>query len=431
MINRKLVPKLNINVSLPIIKPKEYVLSNSNIVYYLDKTKEKVISISLLFPAGIIDENKRLVSAFLEPMLLEGGSQNYSAKEFLEIVNLHAIQLSTSSSRDSFSIDVSILKSKFSIALKLLSEMIFNPIFSQNELDKIKKEKIENYNRSLVYPTWTADKLYAQALYGDTHPYGYFQTINDYKAITREDLVEFHSAQILNARPQITMVGQISTKNLEEFNKVFGNKFSSTDKFTKASILKKTATNQKLILKEREQSVQSSIVVYKLLDIDYTHPDYYKLLITNFIFGGSFFNARLMQKIREEKGYTYGIYSKIVSNLFSNEIVIKTDVAIKFTKDTLSEIASEMKLLQTKDIPQELLNASKIVLKSRIAQNLDGKYAQIDQFGYYNFLRREVNENFRRYFAEIDSITSLDIKHIAQKYFNFEDFCSVVVGALN
>lgn len=430
MLNRKNEPKLKLDISLPHIKPKEYKLQNGNIVYYMDETKEKVITMSLNFPAGIIDEKKRLVSSFLQTMLLEGGTKKYSAKEFAKQTNFYAVQISVSSVRDWLSIDIYILNSKFKKALEFLEEIIFNPVFDEKELEKIKKEKLANYKKSLASPNWTAGKLYAQAMYGDNHAYGYFQTEEDYKKIEQKDLVDFHKAQILNAKPQITMVGQISKQNLDAFDKAFGTKFSIKNKFTKPSIMKTASIHEKLILKERKEAVQSSIVVFKLLDIDYTHPDYYKFLITNFLFGGGFFNARLMQKIREEKGYTYGIYSNTYANVFSNEIAIKTDVDIKYTNDTLKEIKNEMNLLQTKAVTRQLLNAAKIVLKSRIAQDLDGKYKQIDTFSYYHLVGRDANEVYISYLNEIDAFTPSDVQKIAKKYFNYKDFACVVVGKI-
>ncbi len=99
------------------------------------------------------------------------------------------------------------------------------------------------------------------------------------------------------------------------------------------------------MLVERPENLQSSIRLGRKL-FNRSHPDFFKFLVTNTIFGG-YFGSRLMKNIREEKGFTYGISSSLVPQKDGGYLVMGTDVKKEFTQQTLDEIFKEIKILQT------------------------------------------------------------------------------------
>lgn len=414
--------------SLPDITPKTFTLGNDKSIFYLDETKEDVVSMIFMYPAGNWYEPKRLVSGFLADILIEGGTKKYSAKEFIEEVNYHGISISCSNDKDVFYITVKLRPDKLTEALHLLEEMIFYPRFDENELQKLVSESIESYNRLIATPSWHSKKLFLQAAFGNNHPYGYFQSVKDFKAITVEDLKQFHAKTIFSTMPIVEVVGNITQKHLEQIGALFNNHQLKKSSFDQGDLVTETSNKKAIILEEKEGALQSSLHIFSMIPIDYSHKDYFSLILTNFIFGGGFFNARLMQNIREDKGYTYGMYSTLTNYHHAYFIDISGEVIAKHTKDVLEEVWNEMKDLQEKPVSNEMITMLQEIIKTRFALKLDGKYKQLDYFTKKLVEGKNANEYLTRYMDAINSLTPEVITKMAQTYLVPENFQSVIVG---
>jgi predicted Zn-dependent peptidase len=157
-----------------------------------------------------------------------------------------------------------------------------------------------------------------------------------------------------------------------------------------------------------------------------THPDFVGLSILNTLLGG-YFGSRLMSNIREDKGFTYGIGSALVSLQQAGYFFIATEVGTQVTNETLTEIYREIDRLQNEPVGKEELRIVKNYLVGAFMRSIDGPFAQADKlkgvyfygldYGYYD-----------RYLEVLRSISSDDLRHLAVKYLNKSDLTEVVVG---
>ena len=160
--------------------------------------------------------------------------------------------------------------------------------------------------------------------------------------------------------------------------------------------------------------------------VNKSHPDYKKILVANEILGG-YFGARLMKNIREEKGYTYGIYSTIVPLKNSCYMVIGTDVKREFTQNTLQEIYKEIGILSDTLVPDNELETIRNHMIGSFQSNLNSPFALADKFKGVHFHGLDYSF-YSQYFNILKQITSREIREIARQYLAPNSMSQVVIG---
>jgi predicted Zn-dependent peptidase len=176
---------------------------------------------------------------------------------------------------------------------------------------------------------------------------------------------------------------------------------------------------------KREGSVQASIRM-GAISISRGHPDYFDLSIANEILGG-YFGSRLMKNIREDKGYTYGIYSILINYRHLDYHIIGADVKIDHVDDTVKEVYKEMEVLKTTLVPEEEIETIKNYMLGKIASSLDTVFHQSENYKAKLSEGADYIDYFDNYVNKIRNITAERILEISNKYFS-EKYCVVKVA---
>ena len=176
---------------------------------------------------------------------------------------------------------------------------------------------------------------------------------------------------------------------------------------------------------EKKDALQSAIKMGKML-FTKPHEDYLGMLVLNTVFGG-YFGSRLMANIREDKGYTYGIGSAVVSFTKAGYFTISTEVGAEVTKDALKEIYFELNKIQTELISDSELALVRNYMLGTFLRSIDGPFALADRFKgiYFHGLGYDYYE---RYVETIKSITPKQLQDLANKYLKKEEMIELVVG---
>jgi predicted Zn-dependent peptidase len=186
----------------------------------------------------------------------------------------------------------------------------------------------------------------------------------------------------------------------------------------------KPATEKKIHI-DKKGALQSAIRI-GYPTINKRHKDYQGLKVVNTILGG-YFGSRLMKNIREEKGYTYGISSSLVSLIGSGYFSISTEVSNNFTHFAIDEIYSEIRRLQTEAVGIDELTVVKNFMLGNLVRMFDGPFATAECF-------RSVweygldNSWFASYVERIKSISPEEIMALSQKYLNIGDMYEIIAG---
>src|SRR5690606_38831269 len=184
---------------------------------------------------------------------------------------------------------------------------------------------------------------------------------------------------------------------------------------------------EKLVVEEKPKNIQSSIRLGKKL-FTKNHPDLIDMLILNEILGG-YFGSRLMKNIREEKGYTYGISSSIITLKNEGFFIVGTDVNKENTQNTIDEIFKEIDILQSTNVPDEELETVKNYMVGSFLSDINTPFALADKFKAVHLNDMDL-QFYKNFIERINTISAEDIKDIANKHLDAESLRTIVVGGL-
>lgn len=422
-LNRKKAPALQQVGQLSIPEPEVFTLSNGISVYVLNEFQRDISQIELVFKAGRWHEPQKQV-AKMANVLLREGTTNYSAKELAEEMDFFGASIKLSSDGDTASVKVSGLNKHLDKVMPLAQEVILRPAFLEEELTI----KTGNYKQrlkvNLQKNDYLADRSLHELLYGAEHPYGYLSHAEDYDAITVESLKAFHKQYYTADNCMIVVVGRGDDNLIPLLEQYFGQNDWKGEAIPNPEYsfpeMNKVVEHQAI-----ENSFQAAIRVGRRL-FNKNHPDYYKMHFLNTALGG-YFGSRLMSNIREDKGYTYGIYSSITSMMHDGYFYISTEVGTDVSGAALKEIYMEMERLKNETIPKDEMDLVRNYLLGRLLSGLDGpfKLANI----YKGLLIHGIGWDAIHRLIETTKTTSAkDLQDMAQQYFDLDKMHEVVIG---
>ena len=212
--------------------------------------------------------------------------------------------------------------------------------------------------------------------------------------------------------------------NLEELlNKNFGD--LNNDKELKVPVAVVTpASEKKSRVTNDADGIQGSIRIARPFPNRH-HPDFLKAQVLNALFGG-FFGSRLMSNIREDKGYTYGIHSYLQNHIQRSAWMISTEAGKDVSEATIAEVYKEMQDLRENLVDEEELQLVRNYMMGGILGDLDGPFQIIAR--WKNIILNDLDESyFYKSIETIRSISAEELRELARKYFNPEDFYELVV----
>ncbi|GLR16598.1 M16 family metallopeptidase [Portibacter lacus] len=397
-------------------------LDNGLSLYSISQGTQDIIKIELVFEAGRPFELKKVVSRACNSQIKEG-SLLMNSKQIVDKVDYYGATLRTSENLDSCSVSLFCLGKHFETLIPILHEVVTKPAFPEEELRKYIKTNSERLKIELVKNDVIAYRSITESIFSKDHPYGYNSEITDYEALTREDLVQHYQKNYGYNNCTIFLSGKVTTEHLEVCNKYFGNGFlvaSPEEKVPKDINLK-----PEKIKISANQEFQTAIKIGRKL-FKRSHADYPGIYVLNAIFGG-YFGSRLMSNIREEKGYTYNIYSEVDVMKHDGLFMIGTEVSDEYASKTLHEIYHEMKVLREELISEEELNMVRNYLMGRILNFIDGP------FNTGRLLKSIVLSNLpENYFSNlvstIKNVTSEELQVLANRYLNEDEMWTISVG---
>ncbi|NJK95645.1 MAG: insulinase family protein [Bacteroidales bacterium] len=345
--------------------------------------------------------------------------------EIAELIDFYGAYTNFNVDKDNAGIGILVLRKNLHHILPLFQEIITEPSFHDSELEIFKNKHRQIFEIELNKVKNLARVKLSQMIYGSNHPYGYMVVKEDFDNLSTDLLKSFFENHYQLAGSKIVLSGKISEDDINTLNSYFGKDLTGKPPVSAASIPFILGEEQKCFI-ERPDAVQSAIRIGKIFP-NKEDPEYTGITILNVILGG-YFGSRLMKNIREEKGYTYGINSLLVSFIRSGYLAITTEVGANVTREAVAEIYKELNILRTQAVPSEELERVKNYMLGETVRMFDGPFAQADSFisildynlgydYYYNFI------------DQINSVTSDDILQLAQKHLKEEDFYQVVVGA--
>ncbi len=393
-------------------------------VYFLPGGTEEFVKIELVFLSGSHDQQKPL-EAFSTMRLLRAGSQSRSREEINELLDYYSAHLAADPQKDLSSISLYVLNKHLEPALDLFREIIQHPVFPAEEVRTFltNQQQIHLINQKKVQHL--ARTYFGELIYGEQHPYGYRVRVEDFDALDSEDLQRFHREHLDPGNAFCLVSGCIPGNMQSLLDKTFGDlKTAQTLSGEKADVKALSPGRRKVHL-EVPDALQSAIRVGKQL-FNRTHPAYHRLKITNALLGG-YFGSRLMQNVRQDKGYTYGISSNLISLVRSGYFFIATQTGTEVTGAALGEIYKELKNLRTLPAGEEELTSLKSYLSGSFLRSFDGPLAQSERFKELLVFGLD-HSHHDEYLDTLKTITAEEIMECASLYLREDDMMEVIAG---
>jgi len=423
MIDRKNAPKFNEIKDIRILEAELKTLDNNIPVHVINAGTQDIVKLDLIFEAGIWFQSK-MVQASTTSSLLNSGSENYTEMQIAEKVDYYGAYLDFNVDRDFAHVTLYTLKKYFAETIKILDDIIKNPVFPEQEFNTSINKKKQQFIVDNSKVKTVAGREFAKLLFGANHPYGVMAELKDFDNIKISDLKQFHKDFYTPDNCKIIMSGKIDNDVFNQLNNYFGNNWNGKRKVTDNEFILKTSKQKENIFL-KDDAVQSALRIGRIM-FSRNHPDYVGMQVLNTVLGG-YFGSRLMKNIREDKGYTYGIGSVVLPMRNNGYFAIVSEVNAMVCKDAVSEIYKEISLLRDELISNDELQLVKNYIKGDLIKSFDGPFAIADK---YKLLVE--NDLTSKYFEEfvtgVNNITNKDLIKLAQKYLSTDGLIDVIAG---
>ncbi|MCF8336099.1 MAG: insulinase family protein, partial [Bacteroidales bacterium] len=267
-------------------------LSNDIPVYSIHSGTEEIIKIDLLFRAGNWFQPKPLIAVASNEMLHEG-SRKYTSEEIAGKFDYYGAFLKMNTNLDVATISLLTLKKYLKETLEILSDILINPTYPEDELNTYIKHKKQEFLLERSRVNNLARVKFNKALFGNHHPYGKIVQLNDHDNITRDDLVHFHKNYYNSGNCEILLTGMTDHSVHQTVDEFLGTSEWKREGKTKAPDFVPFTTSENEIFTPKENAVQSALRIGKII-FGKHHPDFPGLKVVNNILGG-YFGSRLMK----------------------------------------------------------------------------------------------------------------------------------------
>ncbi|WP_073148639.1 M16 family metallopeptidase [Paramaledivibacter caminithermalis] len=406
---------------------KKFILNNGIKVITRKLSHVRSVSIGIWVRTGSVSENiyNNGISHFIEHMLFKG-TFDRTAKEIASDMDSIGGQINAFTSKEYTCYYSKVLDSHMDIAIDILSDMILNSKFDENDIIKEKSviyEEISMYEDSpedLVY-----DSLSKVIFNGHSLGLPILGTQDSIESLSKQDLVNYMKTNYNRDSIAIAVAGSFDESNLiKELNRKFGwYAFESSDE------------------RNIEKPIFHSNYIYRSKDIEQIHlcigfngvandgDIIYPLYILNNIFGGSM-SSRLFQIIREEHGLAYSIYSH--PSFYKNFGLFTIYVSLNPSqlKKVTELITIEINKLVNNYITKEELNRAKEQLKGNYILGLESTSSIMTMLGKYEIFGKKI-KSIGEVLKSIDSVNMSDMENIINKIFKGDKFSLSIVGKLD
>jgi zinc protease len=423
-LNRAPVSNDVLKVKLP--RPVERPLSNGAKLLILESHRVPTINFRMSLPSGSLRDPAGMPGiSDATAALIRLGTKTRSSKEIADTLADLGAQVSFGSGQGEAGIAVSSLTENFDAALAVLTDILVNPTFPQDELDKWKTRQIAALEQAQAQPGFLANDVLSKLLYGAdarqyTHP-----TRDSLNKITREAIVEHYKTYYVPSGELAGISGDITPDEaVAKLNKALG-AWKGGPVAHISLPAPAPVQGKKIYLIPRPSSVQTLLVVANHA-IDRNSPDYVECQVMNRILGGGP-TARLFRVLREEKGYTYGIGSTFSATRYQNHFSAVTSVRTDVTEPALGEILKQFADIRDRAVPAgELADAKSAIVASFVlglesSSGMLAKWLEQRQYG--------LPEDYWDTFAQkVMAVTAEDVERVAKKYVPVDNAQIIAVG---
>lgn len=407
---------------IELIKAEPIKLDNGLSLFVINGGEQELVRIEFIF-RNVSWDVMRPLQAYAVNSMITDGTSKYTASQIAEGIDYYGGFIHAEYNYDHSSVTIHTLNKHLASILPIVKSVLTDSIFPQEELETFKSNQKQKLSVSLEKNDVVSRRKFNNALFGDTL-YGYEVGVADYDRINRDDLIEYFHKAYQPENCTVLLSGKATADTIKLLLEHFGQDWQTTVPYSLNRFVFSQAGSQKRYV-EKPEALQSAIRLGQL-SVNRQHPDFPALQVLNTVLGG-YFGSRLMANIREDKGYTYGIGSALVSLQNAGYIFIASEVGTDVCGAAISEVEKEIAFLKTELVPDGELELVRNYMMGSLLGSLENAFSHADKFKNIYFLGLGY-EYYDAYINTVRTITSNQLLELANKYLNFDSFTKVVVG---
>lgn len=416
-------PTLNFHIP----KTERVVLECGMPVYLLRDTELPIINMTAMVRVGSVYDPAAQsgLSRIVGTVMRSGGAGGMSPEQMDDELEFMASSVESSTGSDMGTVSLTALKKNFSRTLRMFSDVLMRPDFSDKRIEIARRQTIESLRRQNDDPKEIAGREINRAIYAG-HPLGRIETFESISSITRQNLVDFHRRFYRLDNMILAVSGDFDrTTLLKELNSVF-----KPEKQLSALMLPEIPQPKQQFHGEvlyGKKDVNQTVIRMGHLGLSKDSPDIYAVRLLDYILGGSF-TSRLTMEIRTNQGLAYNVGSHFdIGRRFTGSFIAETETKAESTVKTIrlmKEIIAEMTKGPVSD--GELNAAREYIINSFMfgfttPASIVSQRARLEFYGYPDGYLEQYRDN-------IAKVTKTDILRVAQKYLHPDAFKLVVIG---
>ncbi len=397
------------------VTPKETRLANGLRVIVAERPDLPLLAARLVVRSGAeVDPVNQAGAASMTAELLTKGTESMSAPEIARAIESLGGSIDSGAGWDASGATIIVMSDKAEPALKILADVIRHPAFKQEEIDRLKNQRLDGIRVALQQPGSLARYVIGRVVFGaGTYGHASNGTLESVQALTRENVTELYHKYYAPQKSAFVLSGDITLEQgktlAERFFGDWQNEQVSPDEPSKTGA---EDWKPKSVVIDMPEAGQAAVTVAKPA-IKRGSPDYYAALVANAALGNGFV-SRLNREIRIKRGLSYGAGSSIDprrdSGVFSASAQTKNESAA----EVAGLMQSELKRLISEPVKGEELKSRQAVLTGRYARNLEtnqGIAGEISDVAAYDLPLDTLNQ----YIPGIDAVTSDSVTAFAKK----------------
>ncbi len=412
-------------LKLPV--PQHFRLGNGLRVVLMENHKVPLVEVEMIVRGGsVLDPAGKTGLAAMTAEMMEEGAGGRNSLAYADAVDFLGASVSAYSSLHSSGVSLFTPLSKIDSAMALFSDMLLRPAFPEQELERLRDERLTSLMQWHDQPRAIASAVFNETLYGKAHPYG-LTSLGDeasIRGIRIEDVRAFHKRIYTPDNATAIVVGDIGPDAVRKLLERYFGSWTGAAPEAPALAAAPQVTSREVILVDKPGAAQSEIRIGRI-GVDRLTPDYYPILVMNTILGGSF-TSRLNQNLRERNGYSYGASSgfdfRLSAGPFRAGAAVQTDV----TDKALVEFLNELNAIRDTVSDEELARAKNYLAllyptHFETISDAAGQLAELVVYGLSDDL-------FNTYVGQVLAVTGEDVRRVARAYIDPGAMVIIVVG---
>ncbi|PIR55533.1 hypothetical protein COU74_00745 [Candidatus Peregrinibacteria bacterium CG10_big_fil_rev_8_21_14_0_10_36_19] len=371
----------------------------------------KAVTVLVLAGAGSRYETEDLrgISHFLEHMFFKGAERYKNTKEVSEAIDSVGGEFNAFTAKEYAGYYVKVASEQVDIACDVLSDMLLNAKFAQEEIEKERGVILEEYNMYQDTPMYQIGWNFEQLLYGD-QPLGWDQigTKELIKSVNHEDFVKYNSELYTSDNLVLAIVGNVTEARAEELAEKYFQMPASRRAYDFKAI-DNAVSGGRVHLTEKKTEQAHVAIGYPAYSAN--HPDHLAKKILSVVLGGNM-SSRMFLGVREAKGLSYYIHTTTDNYTDAGALVTMAGVDLTRIDEAIEGIIEQYEIVRKEGVPADEVEKAKSYLKGKMVLNLEDSEEFAHFLAKYELLFGGCT-SLEEVMDKIDGVTAEDVSRVA------------------